>query len=108
MRAVWAGPVGAGDGAVLPRFGKCLYDGPVQGLVAFRRELDRHREDVIPRQRITGQQGQAGRTVGDRLRQRGRKARQSYQYVDVLTGMVELTNPENEQPLFPALQQEAL
>ena len=38
---------------------------------------------------------------------RGRKARQSYQYVDVLTGMVELTNPENEQPLFPALQQES-
>lgn len=39
---------------------------------------------------------------------RGRKARQSYQYVDVLTGTVELTNPEDEQPLFPALQQEAL
>ncbi|MGI6031959.1 MAG: Veg family protein [Coriobacteriales bacterium] len=38
---------------------------------------------------------------------RGRKARQSYQYVDVLTGTVELTNPENEQPLFPALQQES-
>ena len=38
---------------------------------------------------------------------RGRKARQSYQYVDVLTGTVELTNPENEQPLFPALQQAA-
>lgn len=39
---------------------------------------------------------------------RGRKARQSYQYVDVLTGMVELTNPEDEQPLFPALQQETI
>lgn len=39
---------------------------------------------------------------------RGRKARQSYQYVDVLTGMVELTNPENETPLFPMLQQEAV
>lgn len=39
---------------------------------------------------------------------RGRKARQSYQYVDVLTGMVELTNPENEMPLFPMLQQEAI
>lgn len=38
---------------------------------------------------------------------RGRKARQSYQYVDVLTGMVELTNPEDEQPLFPALITEA-
>ncbi len=34
---------------------------------------------------------------------RGRKARQSYQYVDVLTGTVELTNPENEEPLFPQL-----
>ena len=38
---------------------------------------------------------------------RGRKARQSYQYVDVLTGTVELTNPETEQPLFPMLQEEA-
>lgn len=37
---------------------------------------------------------------------RGRKARQSYQYVDVLTGTVELTNPETEQPLFPMLQEE--
>ncbi len=39
---------------------------------------------------------------------RGRKARQSYQYVDVLTGMVELTNPEDEKPLFPALRQEEI
>ncbi len=39
---------------------------------------------------------------------RGRKARQSYQYVDVLTGTVELTNPENEQPLFPALREELM
>ena len=39
---------------------------------------------------------------------RGRKARQSYQYADVLTGTVELTNPEDEQPLFPALQQETI
>lgn len=39
---------------------------------------------------------------------RGRKARQSYQYVDVLTGTVELTDPENETPLFPALKQEAV
>lgn len=37
---------------------------------------------------------------------RGRKARQSYQYVDVLTGTVELTDPENEEPLFPQLQEE--
>lgn len=34
---------------------------------------------------------------------RGRKGRQSYQYVDVLTGMVELTNPETEENLFPQL-----
>lgn len=39
---------------------------------------------------------------------RGRKARQSYQYVDVLTGTVELTNPEDGQPLFPAFQQETI
>ena len=31
---------------------------------------------------------------------RGRKARQSYQYVDVLTGMVELTDVETGEPLF--------
>ena len=37
---------------------------------------------------------------------RGRKARQSYQYVDVLTGMVELTNPENGEALFPSIQEE--
>lgn len=37
---------------------------------------------------------------------RGRKARQSYQYVDVLTGTVELTDPESEEPLFPSLQEE--
>ena len=37
---------------------------------------------------------------------RGRKARQSYQYVDVLTGTVELTNPENGEALFPSLQEE--
>ena len=39
---------------------------------------------------------------------RGRKARQSYQYVDVLTGTVELTNPETEEPLFPELVEETL
>lgn len=37
---------------------------------------------------------------------RGRKARQSYQYVDVLTGTVELTNPETDEPLFPMLREE--
>ena len=37
---------------------------------------------------------------------RGRKARQSYQYVDVLTGTVELTNPENGEAMFPRLQEE--
>ncbi len=34
---------------------------------------------------------------------RGRKARQSYQYVDVLTGTVELTDIVSNEPLFPAL-----
>lgn len=42
------------------------------------------------------------------IEKRGRKARQSYQYVDVLTGTVELTDPESEQPLFPELAEEAL
>lgn len=37
---------------------------------------------------------------------RGRKARQSYQYVDVLTGMVQLTDLEKEEPLFPSLLEE--
>ena len=37
---------------------------------------------------------------------RGRKARQSYQYVDVLTGTVELTNPESGEALFPALREQ--
>ena len=31
---------------------------------------------------------------------RGRKSRQSYQYVDVLTGTVELFDPETGEPLF--------
>lgn len=43
---------------------------------------------------------------------RGRTATQSYQYVDVLTGMVELFNPEKDAPLFdfliPAHEEEAL
>ena len=34
---------------------------------------------------------------------RARTARASYQYVDVLTGTVELTNPENGESLFPWL-----
>ncbi len=33
-------------------------------------------------------------------RKRGRKARQSYQYVDVLTGMVELFDTETGKPVF--------
>ena len=37
---------------------------------------------------------------------RGRKSRQSYQYVDVLTGTVELTDLATEEPLFPELQEE--
>lgn len=35
---------------------------------------------------------------------RGRKARQSYQYVDVLTGSVVLSDPENGTPLFDVEQ----
>ena len=40
-------------------------------------------------------------------RKRGRKARQSYQYVDVLTGMVELS--QNGEPLFaePFIEEES-
>ena len=34
---------------------------------------------------------------------RGRKSRQSYQYVDVLTGTVELFDPESGEHLFPPL-----
>lgn len=34
---------------------------------------------------------------------RERTARASYQYVDVLTGTVELTDPENGESLFPWL-----
>ena len=34
---------------------------------------------------------------------RGRKSRQSYQYVDVLTGTVELFNPESGEHLFTPL-----
>jgi uncharacterized protein Veg len=37
---------------------------------------------------------------------RGRKARQSFQYVDVLTGTVELTDLDNGARLFPELQEE--
>ena len=34
---------------------------------------------------------------------RGRKSRQSYQYVDVLTGTVELFDPESGEHLFPPM-----
>ena len=34
---------------------------------------------------------------------RGRKSRQSYQYVDVLTGTVELSDPESGEHLFTPL-----
>ena len=34
---------------------------------------------------------------------RGRKSRQSYQYVDVLTGTVELFDPENGEHIFTPL-----
>ena len=34
---------------------------------------------------------------------RGRKSRQSYQYVDVLTGTVELFDPESGERLFTPL-----
>ncbi|MCD8200193.1 MAG: Veg family protein [Coriobacteriaceae bacterium] len=37
---------------------------------------------------------------------RGRTARHSYQYVDVLTGMVELTDYDTGEPLFPMLTEE--
>ncbi len=36
-------------------------------------------------------------------RKRGRTARQSYQYVDILTGMVELFDADAGQPLFGSL-----
>lgn len=38
-------------------------------------------------------------------RKRGRTARQSYQYADVLTGMVELS--QNDEPLFAPFVEEA-
>jgi uncharacterized protein Veg len=36
-------------------------------------------------------------------RKRGRVTRQSYQYVDILTGTVELMYVESNEPLFPTL-----
>ena len=36
-------------------------------------------------------------------KKRGRIMRQSYQYVDILTGMVELSNIEDNKSLFPVL-----
>jgi uncharacterized protein Veg len=38
-------------------------------------------------------------------RKRGRITRQSYQYVDILTGTVELMHVETDEPLFPALME---
>jgi uncharacterized protein Veg len=38
-------------------------------------------------------------------RKRGRITRQSYQYVDILTGTVELSHAESNEPLFPAFAQ---
>ena len=46
--------------------------------------------------------------IVETLEKRGRKARQSYQYVDVLTGMVELTDLETNELLFPEIQEEVL
>ena len=37
---------------------------------------------------------------------RGRKARQSYQYVDVLTNTVELKDPETGESLLEAMKSE--
>ena len=39
---------------------------------------------------------------------RGRKTRQSYQYVDILTKTVELTDPVTGEDLFPELAAEVL
>ena len=36
-------------------------------------------------------------------RKRGRITRQSFQYVDILTGAVELMHLESDEPLFPLL-----
>jgi uncharacterized protein Veg len=36
-------------------------------------------------------------------RKRGRISRQSYQYVDILTGTVELSHIDSNEPLFPVL-----
>ena len=44
--------------------------------------------------------------VGDRVEveeRRGRKSRQSYQYIDVLTGQVELFDPETGEHIFTPL-----
>ena len=38
-------------------------------------------------------------------KKRGRVMRQSYQYVDILTGMVELSTIESNESLFPVLLQ---
>ena len=41
--------------------------------------------------------------IMDLERKRGRIARQSYQYVDILTGMVELSYVDSDESLFPVL-----
>ena len=44
--------------------------------------------------------------VGDRVKVKanmGRKSRQSYQYIDVLTGQVELFDPESGEHIFTPL-----
>ena len=46
--------------------------------------------------------------IVETVEKRGRKARQSYQYVDVLTGMVELTDMETEELLFPEIKEETI
>ena len=46
--------------------------------------------------------------IVETVERRGRKARQSYQYVDVLTGMVELTDLETDELLFPEIREEVI
>ena len=41
--------------------------------------------------------------MGSTTFRRGRKSRQSYQYIDVLTGQVELFDPESGEHIFTPL-----
>ena len=41
--------------------------------------------------------------IGEGDERRGRKSRQSYQYIDVLTGQVELFDPESGEHIFTPL-----